>query len=654
MANGNFYFYKIQNGLFAIGYQKEKYPSGFFAYSIPIKNNIEYVNVWGVDTNTAIIPTLPLTSIYKSDGSNYASSSEICSVLKELSIPYVGHTGSTQDLTAYALKDEPRDSTKVATIDSNGYAVESNIELDKIVLEDLKINGYSLTGDVNYIVQTTGTTTGTVISTKVVTDEITRLDNNINNRVIKNNTITPNTSTKIIFDSKGLVTSGGTANANELQLTPFDDITGTTIDLGLKQMNDKINQNPSESPAEIKTVGSNNANYATIKEAVDVFNGETVDWLIRLNPGTHLVNDTITVNNTNGNTLTILGSGSSNTFINTETGLTNKPMWQLISEFAISRFSLDATTLANYGNLSTEIVFNIPNTTPKSTYFELQDYFSVGGYKFCSDNTGADIYSFNFEISDCINKGFEINYTTTGVTDSMLDIEVGNINNCPIGVDLLSGDMGNFHIAHIMFNNTTTGDTAIRYNTNFSYQNRSSIINSIFNHIGEFITGIDWSLEQNADIEMSYNIGIEDMSPHASFEWDNNVSGTTCTLQNTKYKIVGVNSSSYSKKITVSNNRLTYLSNHERDGEVIISAAVQSSATGRRYKLHLIKNGDFTTSLGSMAVNINVSNAPQPVSFPAYIEESKIGDFYEVWIECTSTAGTTVIVTELSLQSKWR
>jgi len=299
---------------------------------------------------------------------------------------------------------------------------------------------------------------------------------------------------------------------------------------------------------------SANGDYATLKSAVDYFNASaTANTEILLDAGVHLITGTVTVNNATYN-LQIRGLGVSSTILNASTGLTGKPMFEIKTKCDIDRLSADGSTLTSYGTLTNENFISF--TTNSDISYEITNC-NISNFKIgIADLIGVGIFSFNFIIANCAI-GTQINYSATPTNFNKLDLEIGNYESCPIGVDLLQGTKTCFNLSQILFVHSDSGDIGVKYTpatyivANLKFRN---IKDCAYNFIGTFVTGFDFTLPsgRDANIVIKSNVGEEDKTPHCEVSVADNATVTTCTDQNVYYKVARVNSKTNIKCDTAS------------------------------------------------------------------------------------------------------
>ncbi len=319
--------------------------------------------------------------------------------------------------------------------------------------------------------------------------------------------------------------------------------------------------------------------YATLKEAVDWFNANaSSDMEILLDGGIHPISDTITVNNSSYD-LQIHGLGSAVTLLTANTGLTGKPMFNLHSNCDMSRFSADGSTLTNYGTAVNEnfITYN----SVSHVYSEITDIF-IDTFKISiADLIGVDIFVFNFVLSNC-DIGIKKDYTTTGISATLLDAEVGNFENCNIGISLAKAYLEEFMLAHLIFKHDNASQISILYDgANYLYNSVANIFNCTYNNLGTLLSGFDWTNSRDANIKVLGNVGVEDKQPHAKINVIENVTTTTITTGGLYYKAAFTNTSYYTCKMTIANGRMTYQPRYTSDGQMWVSGAIAVNKASR-------------------------------------------------------------------------
>jgi hypothetical protein len=316
--------------------------------------------------------------------------------------------------------------------------------------------------------------------------------------------------------------------------------------------------------------------YATLKEAVDAFNAGAIDTTILLDAGVHKIAATVVVNNQSAG-LAIRGYGTSTTFVEADTGLTGSPMFNIQSACDMSDIYFYGGALANYGTLAGENL--ITYDTVKDFYCELTSFFAVGFKVGVADLIGVQLFMFNFVFESC-DIGFLQEYTSINV-NTTADIEVGNFDNCRIGIKLSKATAGGMYFSQLIFINAGSTDVGLLYvpgagNYELDPLGLHMIINCSYNRVGTMFTGFDWATERDSLIEMRGNVGDEDRNPHAKIGVESNDQSTIVTTANKYYKATFINTVQYAVKMQLSDNRMQHLGREPRDVVMHLSAGVSS------------------------------------------------------------------------------
>jgi hypothetical protein len=390
--------------------------------------------------------------------------------------------------------------------------------------------------------------------------------------------------------------------------------------------------------------------YTTLKDAVDAFNASaTADTEILLDAGNHTIADTITVNNATYN-LQVRGLGSAVTILQAATGLTSKPMFIVKSKCDINKVTLDGSTLASYGTLSTEngVDFNTTN----GVYSEITDIvfknFNIGLY----DTIGTSIFTFNATYNDITTAAIRFN-TSNG--NAYLDCEVVSFSNCAIGIDFLKANTGGFYVNTCFFVNQS-GQIGIKYTGgvgSYVYAGICNISDCTYNNVGTFLSGFTFNgtespVGRDANIVIINNPGAENKNPHCKINVLNNASTTTITTGSTFYKAVFNNTSSYTTKWTISSNKVLYQPTNTRDAMMWVSCNVINSQNNRNVDIAVIKNGNVALGVfGQMTVRCTVSGVSYPVTTNVYLSDVTAGDYFEIWVT-SSNNGDLVTVQDVA------
>ena len=385
--------------------------------------------------------------------------------------------------------------------------------------------------------------------------------------------------------------------------------------------------------------------FTTIQLAVAWFNTTaTENTEIILNPGNHNVTDTVTVNNANAK-LRIRGAGFNLTYVNAATGLLTKPMFSFATRCDLVDLTLDATPLATYGDTDGENAINITFITVN--YCELKQC-SIKGFNKGVYVTGyAQILHSNGTISNCIAKGIEINSTYI-VNYRIQDGTIFYQN--PIAIDLVKSIGLNFICTSSSFS-IEAGQIGLKYDRANIVYTIMNIVNNIHSTIGTgtFFSGFDFTNAYDANIEVLGNLGIEDKIPHAKINGWNNSTSTTITTAATWYKDAFVNSSSYTTKFTITNNKALIQSSHTRDCQLIISGSAScTNNANRTVQYTLLKSGSTAVHYGETIVRCTTQSQFYPFMFSAYVEDLALDEYLELYVT-SSTDGDIILTNDINI-----
>ena len=309
------------------------------------------------------------------------------------------------------------------------------------------------------------------------------------------------------------------------------------------------------------------ADFTTVKAAVDWFNASaTSNTEILIDAGHFNIADTVTVNNSSY-ALQIRGLGEAVTILDAATGLTGKPMFNIKSACDVDKITCNASTLASYGTLANENCFTFNTTSGLSPRFY---DFNINNFKIgIADLIGTNLIAYEFIVNSC-GVGISQNHSTA--IDTFLDVETCNFVACPIGIQLLKATSASFSLINIEFINSLSTDVGIAYTGgagNYVLDSTAAIQDisgCMYNEVGTFMSGFDFSLARDSSIAVTGNVGTEDKKPHAKINVLDNVTTTTITTAGTYYKVGFTNGLTYTCKMTLADGRMTYLSGLVRDG----------------------------------------------------------------------------------------
>jgi hypothetical protein len=171
------------------------------------------------------------------------------------------------------------------------------------------------------------------------------------------------------------------------------------------------------------------------------------------------------------------------------------------------------------------------------------------------------------------------------------------------------------------------------------------ITSNAWNNQGSFINGFDFSRSDGRDANayMANNAGIENKNPHSKINVNNNAATTTVTNSGTYYKANWTNSAtSYTSKMTLTNNRITYQPDNSLDAMAIITGNISVNNANRVITIAIVRNGATGTRYGETDLRVTVSNQPFQFSTVIYVPDLLKNDYIELYVT-SSSSGDQVI-----------
>ena len=363
---------------------------------------------------------------------------------------------------------------------------------------------------------------------------------------------------------------------------------------------------------------------------------------IFIDGGSYDITDTITINLPYN--LHIRGIASDSTYIKANTGLINKPMFNIYSECSFEKLTLSGSSLSNWGSNTGE---NFINIYGNNLYSEFQNMIFDKSYKAINLVGNSEIFVFNSIIQNISYAGIMVNSNDV----NSIDIETNTFYNCYFGIFLYSGVSSTFYVMNNIFTNSGNSQIAIEYNPPYyTYSDHPNIQGNEYNDIGTFIDGFDFTRtdSRDANIYAISNVGIEDKKPHCKINVKDNSGITAVSVANKFYKAVFTNTNSYTCKFTITNNRFTYQPTNRRDLMVLIGGNLSVDQNNRNIDVCLVKNGNSGTTISPFTVRTSTANQVNSFSIAAYLQDSSVGDYYEIWVT-SQNAGDNVILSDLTI-----
>jgi hypothetical protein len=370
---------------------------------------------------------------------------------------------------------------------------------------------------------------------------------------------------------------------------------------------------------------SPNGSFTTIAEVIGFLNlhmnGPTV---VRLGGGTHQIATSQTINLPYP--VTFQGLSFGETEIDASSGVSDSPLFICQTECYFKMLSFKAYSDAS-GNDAIRL-------TGSGTYYEVKDAYFVGFNKGIVSTSNNDLWIFDVDFEDCPGAGIEIAAGTE--IGGSFKISESDFLQCGKGINLLSGVSEIVSILNCTFYNTISGsDIGILYTPGtFTSFNSIFITNNAWNNQGTFFSGFDFARSdgRDANVFLSNNAGAENKNPHSKINVNNNISTTTITTAGTFYKANWTNTSSYTTKWIVNNNRITYQTDYLLDAWAIITGNITVDDNNLRVTIAIVKNGATGTRFGETDLRIATANQPFQFSTVIYIPNMAKNDYLELYV----------------------
>jgi hypothetical protein len=370
---------------------------------------------------------------------------------------------------------------------------------------------------------------------------------------------------------------------------------------------------------------SPNGSFTTIAEVIGFLNlhmnGPTV---VRLGGGTHQIATSQTINLPYP--VTFQGLSFGETEIDASSGVSDSPLFICQTECYFKMLSFKAYSDAS-GNDAIRL-------TGSGTYYEVKDAYFVGFNKGIVSTSNNDLWIFDVDFEDCPGAGIEIAAGTE--IGGSFKISESDFLQCGKGINLLSGVSEIISILNCTFYNTISGsDIGILYTPGtFTSFNSIFITNNAWNNQGTFFSGFDFARSdgRDANVFLSNNAGAENKNPHSKINVNNNISTTTITTAGTFYKANWTNTSSYTTKWIVNNNRITYQTDYLLAAWAIITGNITVDDNNLRVTIAIVKNGATGTRFGETDLRIATANQPFQFSTVIYIPNMAKNDYLELYV----------------------
>lgn len=158
------------------------------------------------------------------------------------------------------------------------------------------------------------------------------------------------------------------------------------------------------------------------------------------------------------------------------------------------------------------------------------------------------------------------------------------------------------------------------------------------------MSGFDFTRpdSRDADAFLIGNAGMEDQNPRCRINVAHNETTTSIITAGTFYKANWTNTSVYTIKWTVVNNRITYQQANTSDAWAIITGDISVNNNNRGISIAIVKNGIVGSRYGETALRTtNVTDQPFQFSTVIYIPQMAKDDYLELYVT-SDTSGDLV------------
>ena len=163
------------------------------------------------------------------------------------------------------------------------------------------------------------------------------------------------------------------------------------------------------------------------------------------------------------------------------------------------------------------------------------------------------------------------------------------------------------------------------------------------------MSGFDFTRSdgRDANVHLVYNAGMENKNPHCRINVVNNAITTTITTASTFYKANWTNTSVYTTKWTITDNRITYQPNNSLDAWAIITGDISVNNNNCILSLAIVKNGITASRHGETALRTtNISGVPFQFSTVIYIPDMVKDDYLELYVT-SNNSGDIVLLKDV-------
>ena len=374
--------------------------------------------------------------------------------------------------------------------------------------------------------------------------------------------------------------------------------------------------------------------WTTIAEAVAFLNTHMSEpSIIRLGGGSFNVASSIAINLPYP--LTIEGSSFGESTVVAQASIGGSPLFSCATECYFKMLSFDGTLASN----------DAIRLTGTSEYYEVKDCDFTGFTRQIAMTGASDLWVFENDFEGASTAGIEI----AAGNSNFFKISESDFTDCAIGINLATASNETVSILNCTYYNSA-GQTGINYiPASFSTFASMFITNNAWDNLGTFMAGFDFSLASGRDSKafIMNNPGMEDKNPHCQITVLSNNTSTTVTTGGNWYKANWTNTTSYTCKFTIANNKVTYQPINSRDVVINLTGNLKVNTNNITVSLAIVKNGVSATRYGQTSLRCSNSGQPYVFATTVYINDAGPGDYYEVYVTAP-TSGNQVTFTDLN------
>jgi len=334
-------------------------------------------------------------------------------------------------------------------------------------------------------------------------------------------------------------------------------------------------------------------------------------------------------------------------------------MFRLKSACDMKSIAFDGSTLVGWKDSDSAKIIDIQDD---GIYCEIEDFIMDTAARGVCMTGASSVFLFDFIIRNMRQIG--VGVCTDSIAVGAIDAEVGNFENCAVGVNLGKGVGWDIYFSGLRFLCGDPAQVGINYDgTNFGY--------SFFradhcdhNFVGTFMQGFDFSIARDANIDILDCNNFPENNPRIDLEvFDATADNATQMPSETgvwKKLILPTPVNSLKKFSWDGVNRvLEYLSDYMKGGTVLVSGTIHTSSSPRSVEIALFQNpGDGEQPVGTPVAHVLVrttaTNVPFVVSSNASVETVSKGDKFQFWVRSPSHTNFGVTVEDLNLHVELR